>query len=329
MSTTTTLTTSAAISQYWEKEALKKLTAETPLYGTAWKKSIPNGNGLALNFIRFNLATADVTPAVQGAPVAPETLNGNLVQATMQQYVSAVAFSDVLDETNFVQGGMEEAALEYITQKMKYSVQALLQAEVTSSCTTAGSNLYAPLTVSGGAIGSIVAADVLKAGDLRRAWGILANRNVPKYGGEKFVGHLHTASAYDIKSQTSAGEYLDVMKRTESGIGNIKKGLIGDIFGLSLYESSLMPTANDGSGSIKVYRNFFHGEESLGFSELSSQKMKIIRKRGGSSTNTYDLADQIGGSVAYKFVACAKNMSDSPVTSTNQRVIVIGAASAL
>jgi len=161
MATTTTLNSSAAISQYWKKIALDKLEAETHLYKMSWKNEVPSGNGKIINWVRFPLASADTTPAVEGSPVAPETLSSTNFNATMQQYVAAVSFSDVLQEETFVEGGMEEQAATFIAQKLKYTIDALCRAEINSTTVTAGSNLLAPLSVSGGAISSIVAGSTL------------------------------------------------------------------------------------------------------------------------------------------------------------------------
>lgn len=329
MATSTTLNSSAAISQYWHKVALDKLEAETHLYKMGWKDTVvPGGNGKVVNWVRFPLAAADTTPAVEGSPVAPETLTSSNITTTLQQYVAAVAFSDVLQEETFVEGGMEEQAATYIAQKLKYTIDALCRTEVNSSTVTAGSNLLAPLSVSGGAISSIVAGSTLTGADVRRLRARLANANVPKFNGDKYVLIIHTAVEYDLRSESGAGSYLDLNKYTESGVKDIKAGLVGDIFGVSIYSSSLMPSGPDGSGGVTVYYSYAFGDESLGIAQLRGKRMEIIRKKGGDAGNTYDLANQIGGAVAYNTLFAVKNLSEGTTASTS-RIIRQGAASAL
>ena len=118
------------------------------------------------------------------------------------------------------------------------------------------------------------------------------------------------------------------MKYTESGIKDIKTGLVGDVFGLSVYSSSLNSSGPDGAGGITVYYNYAFGDQALGIAELRGKRMQIIRKKGGNPSNTYDLADQIGGAVAFNTVFCAKNLSEG-TTSSTVRIIRQGAASAL
>ncbi len=328
MATTTTLNSSAAISQYWKKIALDKLEAETHLYKMSWKNEVPSGNGKIINWVRFPLASADTTPAVEGSPVAPETLSSTNFNATMQQYVAAVSFSDVLQEETFVEGGMEEQAATFIAQKLKYTIDALCRAEINSTTVTAGSNLLAPLSVAGGAISSIVAGSTLTASDVRRLRARLANANVPAFKMEKYVLIIHTAVEYDLRSESGAGSYLDLNKYTESGVKDIKAGLVGDIFGVSIYSSSLMPSGPDGSAGVTVYYSYAFGEQSLAVAELGKGRMNIIRKKGGDPGNTYDLANQIGGAVAYNTIFAAKNLSEGTTVSTS-RIIRQGSSSAL
>lgn len=327
MSVSTTITTSDAISQYWHKKTLNKLEAETHLYTLGWKDTVvPGGNGKTVNWVRFPLAAADVNASVEGVPIVPETLTANNISTTLVQYVAAVSFSDVLQEETFIEGGMEEAAAEFIAQKLKYTIDALNRSEINSTTTSSGNNLFTPLSDNTDIISGITPSDVLVAADLRRARSNLANKNVPKFTGEKYAFIIHTACEFDVRSQSAAGSFLDLLKQSDSGIKDIKAGLVGDIFGLSIYASSLMPSALDGTANIRTFKNYAFGEQALGIAELRGKRMEIIRKKGGDSGNTYDLANQIGGAVAYNTVYAVKNLSES---ASNARILRIAAASAL
>jgi N4-gp56 family major capsid protein len=329
MAISTTSTTAQAISAYWHKMALNKLEAETPFYNLGWKDTVvPGGQGKAITWVRFPLAAASLSAATEGVPVTPTTLTAANLTATLVQYVSAVSFSDILQEETFVEGGMEEQAATYIAQQLRYTINGLILAELDASTVTAGGNLLAPLTVVAGTIIGITASDTLTAADLRRARARLANANVPKWKGDKYAFVIHTAVEFDVRSQSAAGSYLDLQKYTESGIKDIKTGLVGDIFGLSIYSSSLNTTGADGAGGLTVYYNYAFGDQAVGVAELRGKRMQIIRKKGGNPGNTYDLADQIGGAVAYNTVFVAKNLSEG-TSSALSRVIRYGAASAL
>lgn len=328
MAISTTSTTSAAISQYWEKMALNKLEAETPFYALGWKDTVvPGGNGKVVNWTRFPLASADTTPATEGVPVTSETLSATNISATLQQYVSAVSFSDVLQEETFIEGGMEEQAATYVSQKLRYTINALILAQLDSSTVTAGSNLLAPLTTTGGdVIANITSSDTLTAADLRRVRAKLANANVPKWKGDKYAFVVHTSCEFDIRSQSAAGSYLDLLKQSDSGIKELKQGLMGDIFGLSIYSSSLNSSGADGSGGETVFYNYAFGDQAVGIAELRGKRMQVLRAKGQAST--FDPAAQIGGSVAYNTLFTCKNLSEG-TTSATSRVIRVGAASAL
>lgn len=327
MAVSTTITTANAISQYWHKKALNKLEAEAVFYKLGWKDVVAPGNGKTVNWVRFPLATEDTTEAVEGVPVVPESLTAANLSTTLRQYVAAVSFSDVLQEETFVEGGMEEAAAEFIAQKLKYTVDALNRAEINSTCTTSGSNLYTVATEGTDTVASIAAGDQIAASDLRRMRAILANRNVPKYDGDRYAMVIHTTVEYDIRSATAAGEWMEILKRTESGIKDLSKdSIVGDIFGLSIYSSSLVTSAADGAAGATVYYNVVMGKEALGISELRGKRMEIIRKKGGDSGNTYDLANQIGGACAYNTVYAAKNLSES---AANARILRLASSTDL
>lgn len=323
MALSTTSTTSAVIMQWFEKKTLTRLVQETHLYSLSWKRTLETGRGKTVTWVRFGVQPGNSTPIVEGALVSPTTVTASNVTATLNQYGEVFASSDLLMDTSVTP--MEEALQDQATQALAYTVDAVIRAEVDSSCITFGTNLFA---ANGAAsIAALISSDTMKAADLRKQVARLAKQNVPKFAGEKYCAVVSPGQGYDLRSEVAAGAFLDLVKRNEAGISmisedsktiNKQKGLIGDIFGLSIYESSLQPVVNN--GTIDVEYAYFFGDESLASVSLSSQNMQLFRKK--PAAGTYDVLEQIGMAVGYKAYYAAKNLSEAG----KARVMVMGSA---
>lgn len=323
MAISTSVNNSATIMQWFEKKALSRLVQDTHLYNLSWKRTLETGRGKTVTWVRFGVQSGSTTPLVEGALVSPTNVSSSNVTASLQQYGEVFAASDVLNDTSVTP--MEEALQDQATQALAYTVDAVIRAEVDSTCTTFGLNLFAGNGAA--SIAAIGTGDVLTAADLRKAAARLAQASVPKFEGEKYAAVISAAQGYSIRSETSAGGYLDLAKQSDSGIKiitedaktiNKKKGLIGDLFGLSIYESSLQPVVNNGTTNVNYA--YFFGDESLASVNLSSQNMQLFRKKPGNGT--YDPIEQIGMVVGYKAFYAAKNLSESG----KARIISVGSA---
>lgn len=324
MAISTSVNQSALIMQWFEKKALTRLIQETHLYNVSWKRTLETGRGKTVTWVRFGVQAGNTTPLVEGALVTPSNVTSTNITATLYQYGEVFAASDILKDTSVTP--MEEALQDQATQAMAYTVDALLRNEVMSTCTTFGSNLFA---ANGAAsIAAIAANDYLTAADLRKQVARLAKTNVVKFDGEKYFAIVSASQGYSLRSETAAGAFLDLVKRDAAGIKMISedsltinktRGLIGDLFGLSLYESSLQPVVSNGTTNVNYA--FFFGDESLASVSLSSQNMQLFRK--GPAPGTYDTLEQIGSSVGYKMFYAAKNLSESTALS---RILVMGSA---
>lgn len=327
MAISTSSNNSAVIMQWFEKKTLSRLVQDTHLYSLSWKKTLDTAKGKSVTWVRFGVQPGVTTPITEGSLVAPTSVSSMNVTASLQQYGEVFAAADVLNDTSVTP--MDEALQDQASQAMAYTTDALIRSEVMSSCTTFNSNLFAGNGAA--SIAAIVAADTLKAQDLRKAAGMLGNNNVPKFSGDKYAGVVSSTQAYSLRSETGTGSFLDLVKESDEGIRiidadgktiNKKENKIGSIFGLSLYESSLQPVITN--GTVNVNYAFFFGDQSLASVSLSSQNMELIRKRPNGGT--YDPLEQIGMVVGYKMMFAAKNLSEQPVATNNQRVLVFGSA---
>ncbi len=330
MAISTSVNNSATIMQWFEKKALSRLVQETHLYNLSWKKTLETGRGKSITWVRFGIQPGNTTPITEGALVAPTSVTSNNVTANLLQYGEVFAAADVLNDTSVTP--MDEALQDQSTQALAYTTDALIRNEVMSSCTTFNSNLFAGNGAA--SIAALVAADTLHASDLRKAAGYLGNNNVPKFDSERYAAVVSASQGYSLRSESGTGSFLDLVKQNPEGINiidedgktiNKKKSLIGDMFGLSIYESSLQPVISN--GTVNVNYAFFFGDQSLASCSLSSQNMELIRKKPNGGT--YDPLEQIGMVVGYKMFYAAKNLSEQPVATNNQRVLVFGSAPGL
>jgi len=326
MAQNTTINTSAVIMSWFEKKALTRLVQDTHLHSLSWKRTLETGRGKTVTWVRFGVQAGNTVPLVEGTLVAATSVTAANVTATLNQYGEVFSSSDLLNDTSVTP--MEEALQDQATQALAYTVDAVIRAEIDSTCVTFNSNLFA---ANGAAsIAAIVAGDTLKAQDLRKQVARLAQTNVPKFDGESYVAVLGVSDAYSIRSETAAGAFLTLAQQSDSGIKiisedsktiNKKKGLVGNMFGLQIYESSLQPVINN--GTVDVSYSYFFGDESIASVSLSSQNMQLFRNKGVSSI--YDTLQQIGSTVGYKAYYAAKNLSEVG----SDRILVMGGAVAL
>ncbi len=328
MSIATTGTLSATIMQWFEKKALSRLIQVTHLYTLTWKRTLETGRGKSVTWVRFGVQPGNTTPLTEGVLVSPTTVSAGNITTNLFQYGEVFTSSDLLTDTSVTP--MEEAMQDQATNALAYTVDGVIRNEVMSSCTTLNSNLFVASTAT--TVAGLGLGDVMTATDLRLAAGRLARNNVPKFDGELYAAVISSEQGFSIRSQTSAGGFLDLLQRSDEGINiidedgktiNKKKTLLGKLFGLAIYESSLQPKINN--GTVDVNYGFFFGDESLASVALSSQNMEMIR-RGPSTQGPYDPLSQIGSTVGYKSYFSAKNMSEQPVATNNQRVFVVATA---
>jgi len=324
MAISTSVNNSALIMQWFERKALDRLVQDTHLYNLSWKKTLGPASGKSVTFIRFGVQTGSTTALVEGSLVAATNVSSANVVASLQKYDQVFSASDLLMDVS--ETPMEEVLQDQATQAMSYSVDALIRTEVMSSCTTFGLNLFAGNAAA--SIAAVGAGDVLLAADLRKAVARLANASVPKFEGEKYAAVISAFQGYNVRSETNAGAFLLLAQQSDAGIKiitedaktiNKKKGLVGELFGLSIYESSLQPVINN--GTVDVNYAFFFGDSSLASVSLTSQNMELFRKKAGNS-GTYDPLEQIGSIVGYKMTYACKNLSETG----KARVIVVGSA---
>ncbi len=326
MAINTSSNSQAAIREFWETKSIEKMIAPTQIYEASWKKTMNNGNGPVINWVRFPIAAADTTPNPEGTIPTPEAMPPSNVTATLQQYVHGVTFSDLLKLETYVEGGMEEQALEYVTQKMNYTTQTLASTEITSSTTTFGTNVYAGNGAA--SLAAITTADTLKAADIRRMSSTLSKNNAKKFEDKWWKAFINSWSAFDLKSETGTGSFLELSKYTIPGKEDIDNGLVGNIWQTKIFETSLLPTEAVGAGgAITGYNNFFLSDAALGSVVLQGRNFKILRTGGnGDNTDFYNYAATIGGAVAANYSIVFKNLTNA---AEGQRILRVVAASAL
>jgi N4-gp56 family major capsid protein len=326
MAISTSINNSAVIMQYFKRKALDRLVQKTHLYALGFKNTLPTESGKSITWVRFGLQAAATTPLVEGALVTPTNVTSSNLTANLLQYGAVFAASDILVDVSVTP--MEEALQEQASQSMAYTIEALIRAEVDSSCVTAGTNLFTPSTVANNVIANITATDVLKAVDVRRAVGRIKRNAVPLFDGNKIAMVVHTSQAVDLRSESGVGGFLDLVKQASNSIGSLEAGLVGGIFGASIYETALQPVINN--GTTDVYYAYAFGDNSLGVCDLESQNMKTFRK-GPQKTGTYDTLEQIGTSLGWKAMFAAKNLTgvETGVAANDARIMVIASAASI
>lgn len=104
-------------------------------------------------------------------------------------------------------------------------------------------------------------ADVITAGDVRKAVTTLRKNAAPGRMGDLYWCGIHPSVSADLRSSTGSGSWQDLHKYAAPG--EFWPGAVGVFEGAYFVETARMKSANDGASSATVHRTIFAGKEAL------------------------------------------------------------------
>lgn len=251
---------------------------------------------------------ANTTPAAEGTVGVSNTLQSTTVSGTVNEFADFITVSTFLDETAI--DPIVTNAAEQLGYSGGLSVDTIIKTEFDA-------NASAVLTP--GTIGAYATVD-----DARRAKALLEGADIRPKDGNFYYMISHPYIIYDIKSDSTAGGFIDLFKAIYMGKGDSSPLLnapnpfdepVGIIDNIKIWATTNVTTS--GSAPNVLYSCYVVGMGAVGAVDLqgsgpakvedpTKQQFRINVIRGGPQIA--DLAGMIGAGVSYRYVFLAKTL---------------------
>jgi N4-gp56 family major capsid protein len=317
------ITTTAGINHlaivWYNRRALDQLKKRFRFYNACEPDMVPRRSGKTVQWFRYTLLGANTSPAGEGAVGTSNTLATTTVSGTVSEYADFITVSTLLDETAI--DPIVQNAAEQLGYSAGLSVDTITKAEFDAN---SGAKL------SPGTIGSFATVD-----DLRRCRALLEGSDVRPFSDNYYMAIMHPYIIYDVKSDNTAGGYIDLMKWAKPSEflenANPFDGPVGMIDNVKIWATTNVTTT--GSSPNVLYRNYVVGRGAVGAVDLqgsgpskvedpSKQQFRINVIRGGPQIA--DPSGMIGAAVSYRYVYLVKTLD-----STNYRYRMFDADASL
>ncbi len=293
--TTGTATLRHQVTTYYNRSALDQLMQMFYFRSAGTPDSIPDRNGLTVQWYRYTLLAANTTPATEGAVGTGIQMDTNVVRATVSEYNDYATSSKLLQDT-----AVDNAAENFSIQlgyRGGLTVDTITRIEMDSPGTATD---IAPLGAN------------LTSSDIRRAKALLNGANVRGKEGTDMLCIIHPYVLYDIMSDNTAGGFIDVMRYSQPQVA--MTGEVGKIEGARLVKSTNVKTDSTAAPGT-LYTTYVVGQGAMGCVSLGGsaptdvidpqkQSFQVNVIRGGPSIA--DPTGTIGFAVSYRFVYVAK-----------------------
>lgn len=274
-----------APNMYYDRQFLDRLELELKFDQLCEKKKMPRNSGGRITWTRYDNFAANTAPLSPGVIPTAINMSASQIYAEPLQYGDFITLSDDIELKAI--DPIVEAAQDLLAYRAALSLDTLMRNQLHGNVTTQ----YASGAVSESAVTAVVSA-----ADLRKAAKTLKAVGTRPFDSD-FRGLVHTATEYDLMSESVAGAFIDIHKYTSST--PMLKGEIGKLWGIRLMSSPNVQTGVNGSAAT-TYRNYIVGKGAIGCVDLAGKStVETFRKPLGSA-GAADPINQIS-TVGYKF----------------------------
>lgn len=312
---------------YYDKNFIENLKAETPHYRCVERRPLPENSGNTLNLFEYLPFGPDLVQAPEGTVQAGETLTvltDKIVIGNYADYINYSRFSMQLAIDPALENGGKELAYQ-AAQTIAYIIKNTTDGLTTVDASVSVQNAYnVPFNKT----------------NITSALASLRLRNVHPMEGGFFCGLISPAAWGDALNDAANNSFTDVLKRHIEGVDVLKElpGTAGEYVecmewaGCRFYETTIVTTTLNylGHAGVTAYRTYIYGQNgiisiSMGAKENTAigdgdwRNLQVITKRYDDATSS-DPAKMIGGSAAYNY-----NFAAGVVPDTTGRVRYIDA----
>jgi len=258
---------------------------------------VPRRSGKTVQWFRYNLLGANTTPAPEGTVGNSNTLSTVTLSGTVSEYSDFITVSTLLDETAI------DPIVQNAAEQLGYSAGLSVDTIIKAAFDGQASAVLSPAT-----LGTYASVD-----DLRRAKALLEGTDVRPKDDKYYYAILHPYIIYDIKSDNTAGGFIDLMKWADPKVflepPNPFDDPVGVVENIKIWATTNVTTS--GSAPNVLYSAYVVGRGAAGAVDLqgsgpsrvedpSKQQFRINVIRGGPQIA--DPAGMIGAAVSYRYV---------------------------
>jgi len=297
-SLTTGLT--AEMSTYYDKVFLERAQLALTYDFGAKKKTIAANMGKTVSFTR----RTPLTTAPSDAIVTDET-SANNVEMTSTSVTTAISTYSRYTKASqlYALTSIDEGLKEHVEvhgQNSGEVVDTIVRDELAGGGTTVVANSVAASAVA--------ASDTIDGADLRGVYRTLFLAKAPKFSNGMYRAIAPASVKADLRADS---EWLDAQRHVESGVGNIRKNIIGSLHGIEFVETNNeLVVANGGASNVDLYTTFVFGEQAYAMINPAQQPgQRIFAKNPG--VNSTDNPTNLFSTVGYSFHMAAKVLNSA------------------
>jgi|ETNvirome_6_1000_1030641.scaffolds.fasta_scaffold10945_2 N4-gp56 family major capsid protein len=299
--TTNTASLAHLATVYYKTRALDQLKQMFMFLEGTEPDEMPLRSGRTVQWFRYTLFAANSTPSAEGTVGAGLPLTSTTISGEVSEYSDFITLSKLLQATAI--DNIKGNAAEQLGYRGGLSVDTITRIEFDANASSV------QVATLGAALGAV---------DIRRATTTLQASNVrPKTSDGSYIGIIHPYALFDLKSDNTAGGFIDVMKYADpAGLkGPSMNGEVGSIESTRLLRSTNVGTT--GTAPTLKYYTYVIGKGAVGAVDLAGLgPAKVIDPdRQMFNVNVIDgrpqIADPtgtIGAAVSYWFAFLAKTL---------------------
>jgi N4-gp56 family major capsid protein len=302
---------------YYDKNFVENLKAETPHYRCVSRRPLPENSGNTLNLFEYVAFGPNISQAPEGTVETGETisvLTDKITIGNYADYMNYSRFSLQLAIDPALENGGTELAYQ-AGQTIAYILKNTFDGLSTIDSSVAIENAY---------------NQPFAKNNITSAVASLRQRNVKPMEEGYFCGIITPLAWGDALNDNTNNSFTDVLKREREGVEALQElpsgegGMVEVIkwAGVRFYESTIVTTtANYQGQGVTAYRTYILGKDgtiaiSMGAKENTAigdgdwRNMQVWTKRYDGPSPS-DPAGMIGGSVAYNYNFAAGVVPDT------------------
>lgn len=280
---------------YFRKAGLNRLMPMLRFWQLGYQITMPRNVGKTIQMFRFNLPGANTTPAAEGVNPNPVPQSSYPITAVLEQYSDYMDSSTFYNETDINSRGSAKQMVEDLSFRAALSVDTIVRNELDANTTYTVPTIGQNLTVQ----------------DIKANVAAMGGANVQPYSGGDWMFIIHPFVEYDLKSDNTAGGFIDSLKYTQGT--KVLNGEIGKAGG-----ARIMTTTNvnvQGTAPSALYSCYLFGYQSFAVIPLEGSgpsavsdpenqqfKIKVVNPGIGPGNET----GEIGTIASYRFVMAVK-----------------------
>jgi N4-gp56 family major capsid protein len=295
--TTTTAGLAHLATVWYNRRALDQLKKRFRFYNACEPDMVPRRSGKTVQWFRYSLLGANTTPAPEGTVGNSNTLNTVTLSGTVSEYSDFITVSTLLDETAI------DPIVQNAAEQLGYSAGLSVDTIIKAAFDGQASAVLSPAT-----LGTFATVD-----DLRRCKALLEGVDVRPKDDKYYYAIMHPYIIYDIKSDSTAGGFIDLMKWADPKVflepPNPFDDPVGVVENIKIWATTNVTTS--GTAPNVLYSAYVVGRGAAGAVDLqgsgpsrvedpSKQQFRINVIRGGPQIA--DPAGMIGAAVSYRYV---------------------------